>query len=183
MAKKSEEYIKTGDYPIIDEWVNNVWPSDAKTATKNYIADYRRIVKFRTSMGVATISRPIADSFQIVINYNSAKKCFVVWNAAIQNGIHNGKKIRLTIGEDGEALLRKAIAPDSITPFFRKIRKKGSGIEYVEMIFLVGQNAIADFCANYKDMIVPNEEQIPHGKTCLYAVAGGEIEYIQGSAL
>lgn len=180
---KKKEYIKTGDHSIIDEWVNNVWPDSAKKAIKDYIPNYRKTVKFRTSMGVATISRPIADSFQIVINYNSAKKCYIVWNAAIQNKIRNGKKMRLTIGEDGEALLRKAITSDSITPFFRKFRLKDSNAEYVEMIFLVGQNAIADFCANYKDMIVPNEEQIPTGKTCLYAVAGGEIEYIQGSEL
>lgn len=179
MAKKAKEYIKTGDHSIIDEWVNNVWPDSAKKVIKDYIPNYRKTVKFRTSMGAATISRPIAGDFQIVINYNSAKKCFVVWNAAIQNKIHRGQKMRLTIGSNGEDLLRKTINPDSITVFFRKISKGGRDTKYVEQLLLIGENALADFCKNYKEKILPDKKEIPEGKICLYAVAGGEIEYIQ----
>lgn len=176
---KKKEYIKTGDHSIIDEWVNNVWPDSAKKAIKDYIPNYRKTVKFRTSMGVATISRPIAEGFQIVINYNSAKKCFVVWNAAIQNKIHRGKKVRLTIGNDGEDLLRKGVGSDSMASVFRKISKRGKDTGFVEKVLLIGENALADFCKNYKEKIIPDKKEIPEGKICLYAVAGGEIEYIQ----
>lgn len=177
--KKSKEYIKTGDHQIVDEWTNG-WPSSAKKAIKNCITNYRDVVKFRTSTGDATISRPIADSFQIVVNYNSAKKCFIAWNAAIQNGIHHGKKIRLTIGKKGEALLHKQIDPDSITPFFRDINHSVQNTKCVELILIVGENALADFCKDYEKWIRPDKEKVPKGKTCLYAVAGGEVEFICG---
>lgn len=178
--KKSKEYIKTGDHQIVDEWVNNIWPADAKRAIKNCIADYRKVVKFRTSTGDATISRPIADSFQLVINYNSTQKCFIIWNAAIQNVIHNGKKMRLTIGKTGEALLHKRIDPDSITPFFRDINRSVKDAKCVELILIVGENALADFCKDYEKLIKPDKERVPKGKICLYAVAGGEVEFIGG---
>lgn len=177
--KKSKEYIKTGDYQIVDEWTNS-WPSSAKKTIKNCITNYRNIVKFRTSTGDATISRPIADSFQLVINYNSTKNCFIIWNAAIQNDIHNGKRMRLTIGKMGETLLHKRIDPDSITPFFRDINRSVQNTKCVELILVVGENALADFCKDYEKLIRPDKEIVPKGKTCLYAVAGGEVEFICG---
>lgn len=178
--KKSKEYIKTGDYWIIDEWVNNIWPANAKKTIKNCITNYRDVVKFRTSTGDATISRPIADSFQLVINYNSTKKCFIIWNAAIQNGIHGGKKMRLTIGKAGEDLLHKEISSNSIKRFFRDVNRSVQNAKCVELILVVGENALADFCKDYKKWIRPDKEIVPKGKTCLYAVAGGEVEFICG---
>ena len=38
--------------------------------------------------------------------------------------------------------------------------------------------AIADFCKNYQEMIKPDSKQMEKGKRCLYAVSGGEIQYI-----
>ncbi len=179
MAQKSRTYIKTGDYPIIDEWVNNTWPATAKEAIRICGINYRKVIKFRTSTGKGTISRPVADSFQLVLNYNSAQKCFVVWNAAIQNEIHHGKKMRLSIGRKGDELLRKPIAPNSITPCFGEIGRGGDRAGRVELILIIGRDALPEFFRGYNDLIVPNRGEIPKGKTCLYAKAGEEIEYIR----
>lgn len=178
MTQKSRTYIKTGDYPIIDEWVNNTWPATAKEAIRTCGINYRKVIKFRTSTGKVTISRPIADSFQLVLNYNSAKKCFVVWNAAIQKEIHHGKKMRLSIGCEGDELLRKPIAPNSVTSCFREIGRGRDCAGCVELILIIGQDALPEFFRQYNDLLVPNRGKIPKGKTCLYARAGGKIEYI-----
>ena len=173
--------IKTGDCNNVNEWVNNTWPEKneeekkAIEAVKKYIPDWQNVVKFRTATDRPKISN-LENSFQLVINYNCDKGCYIVWNAAIQNHIHAKKKYSLSIGANGKDLLHKTIFPTSITLFYRDVwppREK-----QVELILIVGKDSIADFCKNYQEMIKPDIKQIPNGKRCLYAVAGGEIQYI-----
>ena len=170
--------MKTGDGWIVDEWVNNTWPTSAIRSIEKYIPDYQHIVKFRTSTGHPVISGPIEDSFQLVINYNCEKERFIVWNAAIQSEIHHGEKIHLSIGEKGKEILHEKAKPTSVIKFYRNL---GTGRQnQVELILFVGKDAMDDFCKEYKEMIKPDCKQILAGKTCLYAVAGEKIEYIQG---
>lgn len=98
-------------------------------------------------------------------------------DAVIQCHIHKGKKISLPIGTEGKKILDGIIAPESIIPFYRRIGHGNS--DQVELVLFVGGNAIEDFCKEYEKLLKPDPKQIPQGKTCLYAVAGGEIEYIQ----
>ena len=81
-----------------------------------------------------------------------------------------------SIGKTGEELLRK-VRSDDIVPFFREIGYDGA--QQVELILILGENAIEPFCEDYETYLEPNREQIPEGKICLYAVACGEIEYIR----
>ena len=166
----------TGDYPIVEDWAKG-WPEEAVTAIENNIEDYRHIVKFRTAATTATISGPIEESFQLVINYNSAKECFVVWNAAIQNSIHSSNGIELSLGTEGERLLH-SIQPDVIMPFYREIGCGGSNC--VELVLFIGRNVFPEFCKASKEHIKPNPELIPKGKSCVYAETGGELQYISG---
>lgn len=173
--------IKTGDCNTVDEWVNNTWleksekKKEAIEAVKKHIPDWQNVVKFRTATENPKISN-LKDSFQLVINYNCDKDCYIVWNAAVQNHIHTKKNYSLSIGTKGKDLLHETILPTSITPFYRNVRPLRA--KQVELILIVGKDAIADFCKNYQKMIRPNSKQIPKGKRCLYAVAGGTIEYI-----
>lgn len=174
MSKKF--YIRTGEGKTVDDWVKYVWPDHAKLAILNYIPDYRKTVKLRTSNGKPTISRPIGGECRIVINYNSGKNCFIVWDAGIQNRIHHGQKMHLPMGKAGEDLLHKPIDPNSVTPFFREFTQNGT--RYVEMISLVGGNALEDFCKNYRERILPNRKEIPEGRICLYTDDDGSIKEI-----
>lgn len=167
--------IKTGDHPIVDNWVNNIWPETSKSAIKQYIPDYQKTVKFRTSTGNPSISN-LTNGFQLVINYNYYKECYIVWNAAIQSQIHSGKKYKLSFGKKGEDLLQENVSAVAVMPFYRNVWPPKTG--YVELILIVGKDAIADFCKNYQEMIKPDSKQIEKGKRCLYAVSGGEIQYI-----
>lgn len=179
MNQETSTYIETGDYPIVDEWVNNWWPDNAKKAIMTYIPDFQHRIKFRTCVKFPTISKSLEDSFQLVINYNCDNDCFIVWNAAIQNHIHwmnSKKKLHLDIGCSGERLMHRPIDANTITHFFREFGRGGS--KYVEMISIVGKDALADFCKDYSKMIIPDPNSIPKGRICLYAVAGGEIQYI-----
>lgn len=164
----------TGDYPIVEDWTKG-WPEEAVTAIVNNIKEYRQVIKFRTATTEATISGPIEESFQLVINYNSTTECFVVWNAAIQNSIHNGKRIILSLGTEGERLLH-SVKHDVIMPLYREIGCGGSNC--VELVLFIGRNAFPEFCKSYKEYIKPNPEFIPKGKSCVYAETGGELQYI-----
>lgn len=166
--------IKTGDRLPVDEWVNNIWPGSAKEAIEEHIKEYRNIVKFRTSVRSPTIARPIKKTTQIVLNYNDEKKCFVIWNAAIQAIIHKGRKIHPTLGREIKENFFQSVKPDSVIPVYQEIGRGGSG--KVELVLIIGIDAFPDFCKNYKEMIKPDVSKIPKGKICLYADAGGEIQ-------
>lgn len=174
--------IRTGDCNIVNEWVNNTWlekkeKKEAIEAVKEYIPDWKKVVKFRTSTEHPQISN-LEDSFQLVINYNYYKECYIVWNAAVQSHIHKDAKrsISLSFGETLKEALTHAIDTHSIVSVFQELKCGGS--QDVELVLIVGKDAIADFCKNYQEMIKPDSKQIPQGKRCLYAVAGGEIQYI-----
>ena len=175
--------IRTGDCNIVNEWVNNTWlekneeKKEAIEAVKEYIPDWKNVVKFRTATESPQISN-LEDSFQLVINYNCDKDCYIVWNAAVQSHVHKDakKSISLSFGETLKEALNHAIDTHSIVPVFQELKRGGS--QDVELVLIVGKDAVADFCKNYQEMIKPDSKHIPEGKRCLYAVAGGEIQYI-----
>lgn len=178
---KKNNIITTGDGAVVDEWVNNVWPVDAKKAITDHIPDWINTVTFRTSSRNPVISK-LLDNCQLIINYNSEKNCFVVWNAAIQSQIYranrkNAKaKLRPALGCAGERILHKKITPNFQECYYREVGRGGSN--HVELIWILGNEAFVNFCQDYKRMILPDPTKIPKGKSCLYAVAGGEIQYI-----
>ena len=175
--------IETGDCGIVNEWVNNTWleknekKKKAIEAVKEYIPDRQNVVKFRTATDSPQISN-LENSFQLVINYNYYKDCYIVWNAAVQSRIHEDakKSISLSFREELKEKLTHPIDSNGIVPVFQGSGRGSS--QDVELVLIVGKDAIADFCKNYQEMIKPDSKQIPHGKRCLYAVAGGEIQYI-----
>lgn len=178
MDKDSKYYIRTGEHPMIDEWVNNNWPDGAKEAIVTCIPDYQDVMRLRTSTSGPKVSA-WGDRVQIVLNYNHDKDCFIVWNAAIQRSIHRSSKpdsIILSFGADLEAQLRQPIESDSVSYVYQEIRD--SAPKLVELVLVVGQNALSRFLRNYSEMLKPDPKQIKKGKSCVYAVAGGEIEYI-----
>lgn len=161
-----------------------MWPEEAKKAITAHIPDWKNTVTFRTSSKNPVISKSL-DNCQLIINYNSERKCFIVWNAAIQRQIYrvnrkNAKaKLRPALGCAGERILHKMITPNFQECYYREFGRGGS--KHVELIWILGTNAIIDFCKNYKQMIVPDPKLIPKGKTCLYATVGQNIEYIQST--
>lgn len=177
MGRKKK--IRTGDFPIVNEWVNNTWPEKAKEAIAQYVPDYKNSFIFRTAETVITIKAPIEGSYQIILNYCISKKCFLVYNAAIQNCIRQSEKIHIRLGKSVLDSLSQPIVHDSISSVFQEIRKNGRG--QVEHVLIVDADAIEKFCKSYKELIVPDTNLIPRMKTCLYAEAGGEIQKIQST--
>lgn len=172
---KNGNIIKTGDGKTVDDWVNNVWPTDAVKAITSTIHNWKNVVKLRASVNEPVVSK-LSNTCQLVVNYNSEAKCFAVWNAAIQAHIHQGDKLRLSVGSKGKEIIHQNCAADSLISIYRPIGQGKSN--YVELIWIVGTDAFVDFCKEYKKLIRPDPASIPKGKICLYAVAGGEIQYI-----
>ena len=59
--------MRTGDYPIVDEWTNNIWPEEAKQAIQKFIPDYMNSVVMRTATTNITISFPLKETAQLII--------------------------------------------------------------------------------------------------------------------
>lgn len=73
-------------------------------------------------------------------------------------------------------MLHQTIDAHSITSFFRKYGRGGS--KKVEMISIVGKDALADFCKDYSEKIEPNPKDIQEESACLYATTDRGLEYI-----
>lgn len=180
MDKKNEYYLKTGEKKMMDEWVNNHYPESAKKAIVTYLPDYRHIARFRVNTGNPQVSS-LDENVHFVLNYNCDRKCFIVWNAAVQRSIHqpkDGKSIQLTVGAALKNRLHQRINSDATIRIYQEIR--GHGDTQVELVLIVGEDALVDFLRNYQELLKPIPTEIKKGKACLYAVAGGEVEYIQG---
>ena len=169
---------------IVSDWLKT-WPQDVGAAIVRCVPNFWTVVKPRTSDdGKPCISAPIESTYQLVINYCRTKKCYIVWNATIQNKIHKGKnnrpakKIHPTMGVNAMRILEKSINPDSVTPTFRDCKVNGK--RYVECVYIIGGNALIDFCENYRDKIKPDVESIPKGKVCLYSETDGTVHEISG---
>lgn len=161
---------------IVEEWQRNVWPAGTKEIMSN-IPDYTNVVKPRTSTTTITVTAPSEESFQLVVNYYSYKKCFIVYNAAIQNFLHPGDEWKITFGKAVKDRLAGSIDENAIIPVFKDVRRGGANS--VELVLIVGMEALSDFCKSYKEWIKPDVSLIPDGKTLLYADAGGKIQFLK----
>ena len=162
---------------IVEEWQRNVWPAGTKEIMSDNIPDYTNVVKPRTSTTTITVTAPSEETFQLVVNYYAYKKCFIVYNAAIQNFLHPGAEWKITFGKAVKDRLAGSIDEDAIIPVFKDVSRGGKNC--VELVLIVGVDALGDFCREYKKWIRPDVSLIPEGKTLLYADAGGEIQYLR----
>lgn len=164
---------------IVEEWQRNVWPEGTKEIISDSIPDYMNVIKPRTSTTTITVTAPSEKTFQLVVNYYAYKKCFIVYNAAIQNFLHPGAEWKITFGKAVKDRLAGSIDEDAIIPVFKDVRR--SGKKCVELVLIVGVDALGDFCRAYKEWIRPDVSLIPEGKTLLYADAGGKIQFLKKS--
>lgn len=162
---------------IVEEWQRNVWPAGTKEIISDNITDYMNVVKPRTSTTTITVTAPSEKTFQLVVNYYAYKKCFIVYNAAIQTFLHPGAEWKITFGKAVKDRLAGSIDEDAIIPVFKDVRRGGKNS--VELVLIVGMEALSGFCKSYKEWIKPDVSLIPAGKTLLYADAGGEIQYLR----
>lgn len=168
-----------GDSHIVKEWVSNTWQEKGYEAIAQLIPDSENEVLYRTSDVGPSISRSKIKNHQIIVNYNICKRYYLVYNAAIQKYIHKSNPIHISPGSIVKKRLAQCIEADSISFVFQDI--KGDGDDQVELVLVVGENAIEQFCKSYKELIFPDANQIPKGKTCIYADAGGEIQRIRST--
>lgn len=171
--------VNAREKAIVEEWQRNVWPAGTKEIISDNITDYMNVVKPRTSTTTITVIAPSEKTFQLVVNYYAYKKCFIVYNAAIQTFLHPGAKWGIPIGKAVKDRLAGSIDENAIIPVFKDVRRGGKNC--VELVLIVGVDALGDFCRTYKEWIRPDVSLIPEGKTLLYADAGGKIQFLKKS--
>lgn len=155
------------------------WPESAKKVVERYIPNESETVRLNENInGMHTVTYPIERSIQLIITYMYDKEVYIVWNAAIQNAIHQCKEMKLVMGKDASELLYRR-EHNSIFQTFKEVKNYKRGGNYVELVLCIGKDAFVDFCKSYEMYMYPDAESIPKGKKCLYAVAGGEIQEIQ----
>lgn len=155
------------------------WPYEAKKIVLRNIsnADFC-VIMSDSKTGTYAKSHPIDRSARLVISYIWPKDIFVVWNAAVHAYIHNEKGMTtLSIGKENEHFLDESFDSDAIVSVYKTVKQPGI-CDCVEMVLIVGKEALFDFCKNVDEYLFPNVDTIPLGKKCLYATPGGELERI-----
>lgn len=94
---------------------------------------------------------------EIVISYNVYRKVFIVWNVLNHKDNFTGSTKTLSLGAKGEEILKEKTSDElknDITSVQKNLR---NNINNKERIYIVGENALFDFCRNYKEYIFSNE--------------------------
>lgn len=158
------------------------WPSGTSKIVLRNIPDANNcVIMSESEDGKHTKSHQIDASTRIVISYVWPKDVFVVWNAAVHAHIHNKSgQTTLSVGEKNKTLLSE-VDSTAIIQTYKRIQQKGI-YGCVEMVLIVGKEALFDFCKNVDEYLFPNVDTIPLGKKCLYATPGGELERIDGTS-
>ena len=153
------------------------WPTDAyKTVLRSIPFASKRVLFRETCNGTNTFSHAIPSSYQLVISYYYTERVFVVWNAAIHHHIHDRRGMTtLSIGADARDLINAGLESSCIERSFKSVKQKGTK-DCVEMITIVGVDAVYDFCKDYQEYILPQLSAIPTGKTCLYSTPSGKLQ-------
>ena len=155
------------------------WPSGTRKIVLRNIPDAINTVAMReTKDGGNTFTRGLDPACHFVISYYYPQKVFIIWNASVHRQIHNPKSMTtVSIGEENKGLLNASFNTGCINPVFKPIRQEGIK-DCVELVVIVGENALYNFCKTYEEYLIPNINEIPMGKHCLYAVPGGELHKI-----
>ena len=157
--------------------LTDTWPQGTKKIVLRTIPQaFEKVVFKETSTGTNAFIHPISSTYQLVISYYYSQKVFVVWNAAVHAQIHDLRGMTtLSIGADADALIKSGFGKGRIESIFKSVKQKGTK-DCVELVTLVGVDALYDFCKAYSEYIIPELNHIPKGKQCLYATPGGEIQ-------
>lgn len=136
------------------------------------------IIRGESGEGKYVATNPIHPKVQLIISYNYSYKVFVVWNGAVHQQLHNhcGKRT-LSMGATAEQVLRKELDLNDIQRVYKPIKQDGY-TNCVELVVLVGRDALVDFCKSYEAYIFPDSSTIPDGKECLFAVPSEPIKRI-----
>ena len=92
----------------------------------------------------------------IVISYNHQHKVYIVWNALKHQNFMGNKKT-LSLGANGKKIIRdksKLELQNEIIPVPKQLHN--SDIK-CETVFIVGENALLDFCKHYEEYVFGNE--------------------------
>lgn len=155
------------------------WPSRARTIVVRNIPNACTCVAMGESNdGGYTASNQLPPSEQVVVSYNYKKEVFILWNGAVHHHIHSrNSKTTLSMGADVNRRLEKPFDEDSIEEFYKEIKRTGVK-KCVEKVLIVGKSALLEFCQHYDEYLIPNIDNIPEGKKCLYARANGKLQEI-----
>lgn len=153
------------------------WPTGAKKIVlRNIPFAYDTVIFKETSNGGNTFAHSIHSKYQLVISYYYPKKVFVVWNAAVHHHIHDSRGMTtLSIGSEADELLKNGFESDRIDCCFKTIKQRGT-TDCVELVVIVGVDALYDFCKAYQEYILPQVNTIPKGKKCLYATPEEKLQ-------
>lgn len=170
--------LKPGQHSPVGTWANYHWPKEAEVAITKHIPNYQKVILFGTAEDTVTTSDLHKGRFEIILDYHESKHCYLAYNAALRECNSKAKKIKISFGKNVKDCLSQVIPADAIFPVYQDIGKTGL---QVELVLVIGENAIDAFCKSYKSLMVPDATLIPYGKTCLYAVPGGKVQEIQST--
>ena len=90
----------------------------------------------------------------IIISYDYYRKIYIIWNAFNYKDNFNCRN-KLSLGAKGENFIRNKSATDLQNEIIPVYKKRNSFKD--EVVYVVGENALLDFCRNYKEYVFASE--------------------------
>lgn len=135
------------------------WPENSVKIVKRTLIDNEIKVRLQTAGKNIkyTTSSKITDEF-LVITYYKAKKCFVIWNACVHKIMQkNRTRINFEVGELITHQINNKMNENKIIKFYKKSKCNNTMNQY-EIITVVGERQLFEFCDNFYYYIIPNIE-------------------------
>lgn len=129
------------------------WNDNSLNIVKNNIKF--KCYSLGNSINFQYTSRHHFDNEHIIISYDYYRKIYIIWNAFNYKDNFNGNTKTLRLGAKGEEYIKsKNISnlKNEIIPIYKKQKNC-----FDEIVYVVGENALFDFCKNYKEYIFKNE--------------------------
>ena len=154
------------------------WPMDSYRIILRNMPD-DRVIKSASKDGKYVAAHRIHPEVQLVISYNYEKQVFIVWNGAVHHYLHNHSgKSTFSMGADAKETISDGFDLNRIQCVYKDIRQP-HWENCVELVVIVGKDALLDFCKSYESYIFPDVSTIPEGKDCLFATPLSQIERVR----
>lgn len=156
------------------------WPLFAENTVARCIPHaYDKVYFGNSAEGKYQLSSGVKEGFQFVISYQWPYDVFIVWNAALHRLIRSeNSNITFSAGNEAKKAISDGLPVNNCIKRYYKnlknLRKEFSNC--VEVVLVVGKDAIYDFCQTPMEYMLPSLEEIPAGKICLYAKAGEALK-------
>lgn len=130
------------------------WPRNGIKIVQRYFPD--NFYTSSSSIDGKYQSRTQISSEQMLISFDCKHEVYTIWNLYIHKFLKDTRSmVTVRRGAPGDEAIKRGMKVNDIIKTFKPIRH-GNREECVEIVVLVGKDALFEFCSNYSDYLFPH---------------------------